>query len=139
MSGFNTPTWTTLNYPCPAPTLNPFLPVPGRLLRCPGFYTSGLHPPSACPALPRPHTPFCPPPQTAEMPGFYTPGEYDLAGFAVGAVKKDKVIDGSKIKAGDVVLGIRSSGVHSNGFSLVRKVLEVRAGRAVLCCTCAVL
>lgn len=63
--------------------------------------------------------------ETAEMPGFYTKGEYDLAGFAVGAVKKDKVITGDGIKAGDVVLGMSSSGVHSNGFSLVRKVLEV--------------
>lgn len=63
--------------------------------------------------------------QTAEMPGFYSPGEYDLAGFAVGSVKKDKVIDGSRIQAGDIVLGLASSGVHSNGFSLVRKVLEV--------------
>lgn len=63
--------------------------------------------------------------ETAEMPGFYQEGEYDLAGFAVGAVKKDEVIDGSKIKAGDVVVAFKSSGVHSNGFSLVRKVLEV--------------
>ncbi|KAI3428807.1 hypothetical protein D9Q98_007624 [Chlorella vulgaris] len=63
--------------------------------------------------------------ETAEMPGFYSPGEYDLAGFAVGNVKKDKVIDGSRIQAGDVILGLKSSGVHSNGFSLVRKVLEV--------------
>lgn len=63
--------------------------------------------------------------ETAEMPGFYPEGEYDLAGFAVGSVKKDAVIDGSRIAAGDVVLGIASSGVHSNGFSLVRKVLEV--------------
>ncbi|KAL4445380.1 hypothetical protein ABPG77_011205 [Micractinium sp. CCAP 211/92] len=63
--------------------------------------------------------------ETAEMPGFYSPGEYDLAGFAVGSVKKDKVIDGSRIQAGDVILGLKSSGVHSNGFSLVRKVLEV--------------
>ena len=59
------------------------------------------------------------------MPGFYPTGEYDLAGFAVGSVHKDKVIDGSRIQAGDVVLGMASSGVHSNGFSLVRKVLEV--------------
>ena len=51
-------------------------------------------------------------------------GEYDLAGFAVGAVKKDKLIDGKSIKAGDVVLALKSSGVHSNGFSLVRKVIE---------------
>ncbi|KXZ47815.1 hypothetical protein GPECTOR_32g427 [Gonium pectorale] len=63
--------------------------------------------------------------ETAEMPGFYQKGEYDLAGFAVGAVKKEKLIDGKNIKAGDVVLGLASSGVHSNGFSLVRKVLEV--------------
>lgn len=66
-----------------------------------------------------------PPVQTAEMPGFYSDGEYDLAGFAVGAVKQSEVIDGSRIVAGDVVLGLPSSGVHSNGFSLVRKVLEV--------------
>jgi len=59
------------------------------------------------------------------MPGFYPEGEYDLAGFAVGAVKKEAVINGTRIAAGDVVLGIASSGVHSNGFSLVRKVLEV--------------
>ncbi|PRW05839.1 phosphoribosylformylglycinamidine cyclo-ligase [Chlorella sorokiniana] len=63
--------------------------------------------------------------ETAEMPGFYSPGEYDLAGFAVGSVKKDAVIDGSRIQAGDAILGLASSGVHSNGFSLVRKVLEV--------------
>ncbi|KAI8469430.1 MAG: phosphoribosylformylglycinamidine cyclo-ligase [Monoraphidium minutum] len=63
--------------------------------------------------------------ETAEMPGFYQTGEYDLAGFAVGAVKQDRVITGKTIAAGDVVLGSASSGVHSNGFSLVRKVLEV--------------
>lgn len=62
--------------------------------------------------------------ETAEMPGFYADGEYDLAGFAVGSVLKSKVIDGSKIKPGDVILGFESSGVHSNGFSLVRKVIE---------------
>lgn len=61
--------------------------------------------------------------ETAEMPGFYSPGEYDLAGFAVGVVHKDHVIDGSSIRAGDVVLGVPSSGVHSNGFSLVRAAL----------------
>lgn len=59
------------------------------------------------------------------MPGFYSPGEYDLAGFAVGSVKQDAVIDGSTIAPGDAVLALPSSGVHSNGFSLVRKVLEV--------------
>lgn len=69
--------------------------------------------------------------QTAEMPGFYADGEYDLAGFAVGSVQKDKVIDGSRIAAGDVVLGLPSSGIHSNGFSLVRKVLE-KSGRSLL-------
>jgi phosphoribosylformylglycinamidine cyclo-ligase len=60
--------------------------------------------------------------ETAEMPGFYDPGEYDLAGFAVGVVDKSKVIDGSKVRQGDIVLGIPSSGLHSNGYSLVRKV-----------------
>ena len=63
--------------------------------------------------------------QTAEMPGFYAAGEYDLAGFAVGAVKQDSVINGSTAVAGDVLIGLPSSGVHSNGFSLVRKVLQV--------------
>ena len=63
--------------------------------------------------------------QTAEMPGFYQAGEYDVAGFAVGAVKQDAVIDGKGIRDGDAVLALASSGVHSNGFSLVRKVLEV--------------
>ncbi len=62
--------------------------------------------------------------ETAEMPGFYADGEYDLAGFAVGSVLKSKVIDGSQITSGDVILGFESSGVHSNGFSLVRKVIE---------------
>jgi len=59
------------------------------------------------------------------MPGFYASGEYDVAGFAVGAVARDAVIDGARIAEGDVLLGFPSSGVHSNGFSLVRKVLEV--------------
>lgn len=60
--------------------------------------------------------------ETAEMPNFYEDGEYDLAGFAVGVVEKEEMLDGKKIKAGDVVIGIPSTGVHSNGFSLVRKV-----------------
>ncbi len=60
--------------------------------------------------------------ETAEMPGFYDPGEYDLAGFVVGAVEKGNIIDGSKIKPRDILIGLRSSGLHSNGFSLVRKV-----------------
>ncbi len=63
--------------------------------------------------------------ETAEMPSMYPDGEYDLAGFAVGAVEKSKIIDGRKIQPGDVVLGLASSGVHSNGYSLVRKILEV--------------
>ncbi|KAE8722852.1 Phosphoribosylformylglycinamidine cyclo-ligase [Hibiscus syriacus] len=61
--------------------------------------------------------------ETAEMPDFYAKGEYDLSGFAVGIVKKDSVIDGKSIVAGDVLIGLPSSGVHSNGFSLVRRVL----------------
>ncbi len=63
--------------------------------------------------------------ETAEMPSMYPDGEYDLAGFAVGAVEKAKIIDGSKIQPGDVILGLASSGIHSNGFSLVRKIIEV--------------
>ena len=63
--------------------------------------------------------------ETAEMPGMYPDGEYDLAGFAVGAVEKSQIIDGSKIVPGDVVLGLASSGIHSNGYSLVRKIIQV--------------
>ncbi|MBD5237663.1 MAG: phosphoribosylformylglycinamidine cyclo-ligase [Bacteroidales bacterium] len=62
--------------------------------------------------------------ETAEMPGMYTVGEYDIAGFTVGVVEKSKLIDGSKVEAGDLLIGIASSGVHSNGFSLVRKVIS---------------
>ena len=68
--------------------------------------------------------------ETAEMPGMYPAGEYDLAGFAVGAVEKSKILTGQSVKPGDVVLGLASAGVHSNGFSLVRKVIE-RAGAAL--------
>ena len=63
--------------------------------------------------------------ETAEMPGFYPVDEYDLAGFSVGIVDEEKIIDGKKLAAGDVLVGLASSGVHSNGFSLVRKVLDV--------------
>ncbi|HJW04815.1 MAG TPA: phosphoribosylformylglycinamidine cyclo-ligase [Azospira sp.] len=62
--------------------------------------------------------------ETAEMPGMYPAGEYDLAGFAVGAVEKSKIIDGSTIAPGDVVIGLGSHGAHSNGYSLVRKIME---------------
>lgn len=62
--------------------------------------------------------------ETAEMPGMYSEGEYDIAGFTCGVVEKSQLIDGSKVKAGDVLVGIASSGVHSNGFSLVRKVVS---------------
>ncbi len=63
--------------------------------------------------------------ETAEMPGMYEGEDYDLAGFSVGVVEKADIIDGSKVKAGDVLIGIASSGVHSNGYSLVRKIIEV--------------
>lgn len=63
--------------------------------------------------------------ETAEMPGFYSLDEYDLAGFSVGVVDKAKVLDKTKVKEGDVIIGLASSGVHSNGFSLVRKVFDV--------------
>ena len=63
--------------------------------------------------------------ETAEMPGFYADGEYDIAGFSVGAVEKEKIIDGSALEEGDVLIGLASSGVHSNGYSLVRKVFDM--------------
>jgi len=66
--------------------------------------------------------------ETAEMPGFYSPGEYDLAGFVVGVVDRVKIIDGSKITAGDMVIGLPSSGLHSNGYSLARKALLEAGG-----------
>ncbi|MEG1885013.1 MAG: phosphoribosylformylglycinamidine cyclo-ligase [Alistipes sp.] len=62
--------------------------------------------------------------ETAEMPGMYSDGEYDIAGFTVGVVEKSQLIDGSKVKSGDVLVGVASSGVHSNGFSLVRKIVS---------------
>ena len=65
--------------------------------------------------------------ETAEMPGFYPVDEYDLAGFSVGVVDRDRVLDNSTVKAGDVVIGLPSSGVHSNGFSLVRRVFDVES------------
>lgn len=61
--------------------------------------------------------------ETAEMPGFYEKGEYDLAGFAVGVVDRDAIVDGAAVKDGDMVIGLASSGIHSNGFSLVRKIV----------------
>ena len=62
--------------------------------------------------------------ETAEMPGMYKKGDYDIAGFCVGAVERKDIIDGSKIEAGDLVIGLESSGIHSNGYSLVRKVFS---------------
>ncbi len=66
--------------------------------------------------------------ETAEMPGFYGAGEYDVAGFCVGIVEKSQLLDGSRVQIGDVAVGLASSGVHSNGFSLVRKIIEVKGG-----------
>jgi phosphoribosylformylglycinamidine cyclo-ligase len=69
--------------------------------------------------------------ETAEMPDMYPPGEYDLAGFAVGVVEKERIIDGSTIRAGDAIIGLASSGLHSNGYSLVRKILARHDGLAM--------
>jgi phosphoribosylformylglycinamidine cyclo-ligase len=69
--------------------------------------------------------------ETAEMPGMYGPGEYDIAGFTVGVVDRSKLIDGSDIRPGDAVLGLASSGIHSNGYSLVRKLLLEQCGHAL--------
>ena len=69
--------------------------------------------------------------ETAEMPDMYTAGEYDLAGFCVGAVEKSELIDGSSVQADDVIIGLASSGPHSNGYSLIRKVLEIAENRDV--------
>lgn len=68
--------------------------------------------------------------ETAEMPGFYPPGRYDLAGFCVAVVEEEQLIDGRQIRAGDIILGIASSGIHSNGFSLVRRVLTQAGANA---------
>ena len=69
--------------------------------------------------------------ETAEMPGFYAAGEYDLAGFAVGVVERDRLIDGSRVEHGDIVIGLASSGLHSNGYSLARRVLLDEGGMAL--------
>ncbi len=71
--------------------------------------------------------------ETAEMPGFYPAGRYDLAGFCVGVVEEEEIIDGRTVKTGDQIVGVASSGVHSNGFSLVRKVLEIAHANEKTC------
>ena len=70
--------------------------------------------------------------ETAELPGFYGEGEYDLAGFCVGVVEKSRILDGSRVRAGDAVLGLASSGLHSNGYSLARKVFGDRPAGELL-------
>lgn len=69
--------------------------------------------------------------ETAEMPGFYQPGEYDIAGFCVGIVEKSQLLDGTQVKVGDVAIGLASQGVHSNGFSLVRKIVRESSVKAL--------
>src|SRR5690606_19970041 len=68
--------------------------------------------------------------ETAEMPSMYEAGDYDLAGFCVGVVEKQQIIDGSKVKAGDTLIGLAASGPHSNGYSLIRKIIE-RSGQSL--------
>src|SRR5207248_5052262 len=70
--------------------------------------------------------------ETAELPGFYADGEYDLAGFCVGVVEKSRILDGSRVRAGDAVLGFASTGLHSNGYSLARKVFGERPAGELL-------
>jgi phosphoribosylformylglycinamidine cyclo-ligase len=69
--------------------------------------------------------------ETAEMPGMYPEGEYDLAGFCVGVVEKERILDGRSIRPGDAILGLASSGPHSNGFSLIRRILQKERPRAM--------
>ncbi len=71
--------------------------------------------------------------ETAEMPGFYQPGDYDLAGFCVGIVEKSQMLDGSQVRVGDVAIGLASQGVHSNGFSLVRKIVRGSSSGTLSC------
>lgn len=70
--------------------------------------------------------------ETAEMPGMYSQGDYDLAGFSVGIVEKDAIIDGSKVEAGDALIGLASNGPHSNGYSLIRKLLEPDVNKNII-------
>src|SRR5437763_380678 len=69
--------------------------------------------------------------ETAEMPGFYPPGDYELVGFIVGLVDRPKVLDGSQVKAGDVLVGLPSSGLHTNGYSLARKIVFEKAALGI--------